>query len=574
MACNSCSSGGCGTTTEPANGNNIVKPQGGCSKGCSKQNSYDWLAMTGYPVAPASFPFVEIKFKGGRKDYYYNPELELYNGDAVVVSSTSGWHIGHVAMQGELVRIQMKRKGVKQETAEQQVVLRHATEADLNKGTESRNREMGALFRTRQIVMDHKLNMKVSDVEFQADGTRATFYYSADERIDFRELIKDMATEFKLKVDMRQINLRQEAGRIGGIGICGRELCCSTWLTDFKTVTTSAARYQNLSVNPVKLSGQCGRLKCCLNYELDTYMAAIKEMPHVEKALQTERGDAYLQKTDIFKRLMWFGYKNDSNWIALEPERVLEIQSLNKQGKKAIALSKEDERKIIAIQEDDGPINEDLLAMDAKFKERDKERRGFVKTKNKTREQVKHQRPAGRGSNPQAATSADAGAQVVKPNPQQQQQRNRPERQHARPRPEGSGGAQGPQQEQQRNRPERQHARPRPEGSGPAQDPQQQQQRNRPERQHARPRPEGSGGTPEMKKMGPPPPKPQPKQQQGNAGNPAARPAQANNPQAGNPQPRPSGQNPEGQTPRDGGRNNRWQRNRKPGNKPDGPTAS
>jgi cell fate regulator YaaT (PSP1 superfamily) len=208
----------------------------------------------------------------------------------------------------------------------------------MEKWEEAKSREVPTLYRCKQIVDEYGLNMKMSDVEFQADNSKATFYYSAEDRIDFRELIKSLAGEFKVRVEMRQISLRQEAGRLGGIGVCGRELCCSTWLVDFKNVTTSAARYQNLSLNPGKLSGQCGRLKCCLNYELDTYMDAIKDIPQVEKPLLTEKGPAKLQKTDIFRKLMWFNYNHDNDWISITCDRVREIQALNEQGVKVFDL--------------------------------------------------------------------------------------------------------------------------------------------------------------------------------------------------------------------------------------------
>ena len=249
----------------------------------------------------------------------------------------SGHHIGHVSLQGELVRLQMQKRKVRNDDNITRI-YRVATQKDMEKWEEAKAKEVPTLYRCKQIVDEYRLNMKMSDVEFQADNSKATFYYSAEDRIDFRELIKSLAGEFKVRVEMRQISLRQEAGRLGGIGVCGRELCCSTWLVDFKNVTTSAARYQNLSLNPGKLSGQCGRLKCCLNYELDTYMDAIKDIPQVEKPLLTEQGPAKLQKTDIFRKLMWFNYNHDNDWISISCERVREIQALNEQGVKVFNL--------------------------------------------------------------------------------------------------------------------------------------------------------------------------------------------------------------------------------------------
>ncbi|UOR07684.1 Signal peptidase-like protein [Hymenobacter aerilatus] len=282
------------------------------------------------------FDIVEIRFKGGRKDFYRNASyLPLTTGDAVVIEAAgNGWHLGHVSLKGELVRLQMKKKKVPTDSKEIRNILRIASPEDVERWEAVRDLETGTMFRARSVVEELRLKMKLSDVEYQADRTRATFFYSADDRVDFRDLIKRLADEFRVRVEMRQISLRHEAGRLGGIGSCGRELCCSTWLTDFKSVSTTAARYQNLSLNPAKLSGQCGRLKCCLNYELDTYLDALKDIPQVQRPLQTERGDAFLQKTDIFKKRMWFAFRGDNNWVMLPIERVREVQEMNKRGEK------------------------------------------------------------------------------------------------------------------------------------------------------------------------------------------------------------------------------------------------
>ena len=271
----------CGVSTEGevAGCNN----NGGCSTGgCNKMNVFDWLSNMDMPKVD-TFDVVEVRFKNGRKEFYRNSDnIDFVTGDAVVVDVQGGHHLGYVSMQGELVRLQMQKKKVANDD-EIRKVYRKATLKDLEKFDSVRKRDMPTMFRTRQIIQDQKLNMKLTDVEFQADNTKATFYYSAEDRVDFRELIKVLASEFKIRVEMRQISLRQEAGRLGGIGSCGRELCCSTWLSEFKSVSTSAARYQNLSLNPGKLSGQCGRLKCCLNYELETYMDALEDIPDVTK---------------------------------------------------------------------------------------------------------------------------------------------------------------------------------------------------------------------------------------------------------------------------------------------------
>ncbi|MDQ3292198.1 MAG: Signal peptidase-like protein [Bacteroidota bacterium] len=304
------------------------------------------------PTSFEEFDIVEVRFKGGRKDFYRNVNnLPLITGDAVVVDVPNGHHIGYVSLKGELVRLQMLKKKV-DNNEEIRSIYRIATEKDLEKLQAVQDLEMDTMYRARSIVQDCKLKMKLSDVEYQADRSKATFYYSAEDRVDFRDLIKKLADEFKIRVEMRQISLRHEAGRLGGIGSCGRELCCATWLTDFKSVSTTAARYQNLSLNPSKLSGQCGRLKCCLNYELETYMDALKDIPNVTRPLLTVKGDAILQKTDIFKRVMWFGFKDDNNWYPVTVERVKEILDLNAQGIQVETL--------VAIAED--PKKEATLA--------------------------------------------------------------------------------------------------------------------------------------------------------------------------------------------------------------------
>jgi cell fate regulator YaaT (PSP1 superfamily) len=344
MGCGSCGSGGC-ASGNAAQGEKVsgCKNNGTCgTSGCNKMNVFDWLGNMHLPVYQR-FDITEVRFKGGRKEFFrLPPTMDAVTGDAVVVEAATGYHIGHIALQGELVRLQMMKKKVKDDD-EIKKVLRLANAKDLEKFEEVQNRELPTMFRTRQIIEDLKLQMKLSDVEFQADNTKATFYYSADERVDFRELIKILASEFKIRVEMRQISLRQEASRLGGIGVCGRELCCSTWLSDFKSVSTAAARYQNLSLNPSKLSGQCGRLKCCLNYELDTYMDALVDIPKVEKPLLTTKGEAHLQKTDIFRKIMWFSHDTESTWYPLSVQRVREILDLNAAGKPVELLQEEKE---------------------------------------------------------------------------------------------------------------------------------------------------------------------------------------------------------------------------------------
>ena len=356
MGCSSCGT----DSTETAGCQN----NGGCKTGgCNKLNVFDWLSdMDG--LMEQLYDIVEVRFKNGRKEFFRNTQgLQLTTGDAVIVDVPHGHHLGHISLQGELVRLQMKKKHVKDDN-EIRKIYRLATAKDVEKYRQVKEREVPTLYRTREIIQKQGLAMKLTDIEYQSDNTKATFYYSADERVDFRELIKILASEFKIRVEMRQISLRQEASRLGGIGSCGRELCCSTWLSEFTSVSTQAARYQNLSLNPSKLSGQCGRLKCCLNYELDTYMQALEHIPQIEEPLYVEMGSAKLQKTDIFRRIMWFSFQDENTWHPVETERVREILEMNKEGKKPATLQDNELEEKAMLNS----LNSDLEAMDRKFK--------------------------------------------------------------------------------------------------------------------------------------------------------------------------------------------------------------
>lgn len=328
MGCGSCSTGSNG---KPAG----CKSNGGCSTGgCNKLNTYDWLGNMLSPDQSERQNIYEIRFKNTRKAFYVNVNgLSLITGDYVVVESDRGYDLGQISLGGVLAKLQMKKRKVDERSDKVRKIYRLANTEDLKKLEKARSREQKTLVRTRKIIEELNLDMKLSDVEFQGDNTKAIFYYIADQRVDFRELIKVLANEFRIRVEMKQIGLRHESGLVGGIGSCGRELCCSTWLTDFKSVSTSAARYQNLSLNPMKISGQCGRLKCCLNFELETYLDALKNIPEVDR-LETELGRAYLQKTDIFKRKMWFSYEKETAWHPLDVDTVVEIIEMNKKGEK------------------------------------------------------------------------------------------------------------------------------------------------------------------------------------------------------------------------------------------------
>ncbi len=328
MGCASCSSGG-GTP-------NGCKNNGTCSSGgCNKLEVFDWLSNISMPEGQSAYELVEVRFKNSRKAFYRNSNnLSLQVGDVVAVDTAPGYDIGVVSALGELARIQVQKKAPNLKVAECKKIFQIANQEQIDKWIQGRSLERDLLTQSRTLALNLKLDMKISDVEYQGDLSKATFYYTAESRIDFRQLIKDMADRFKVRIEMRQIGSRQEASRLGGIGSCGRELCCSTWLTDFRSVSTSAARYQQLSLNPQKLAGQCGKLKCCLNYELDMYLDSIKSMPKVDGKLHTEKGDAIHMKTDVFKRIIWYAYKGETGMVALSPERVAEIKKLNKEGVK------------------------------------------------------------------------------------------------------------------------------------------------------------------------------------------------------------------------------------------------
>jgi cell fate regulator YaaT (PSP1 superfamily) len=302
-------------------------------EGCTKLSVFDWLRDIPHGISEEDL--VEVRFKNTRKGYYRNVNaLNLVPGEMIAVEASPGHDIGMVSLTGPLVMNQLRKYRINPAEYEFRKVYRKAKQADIEKWKEAIALEHHTMLRSRKITQMLKLDMKVGDVEYQGDKTKAIFYYIADDRVDFRELIKYMADEFKIRVEMRQIGARQEAGRIGGIGSCGRELCCSTWLTSFVTVTTTVARNQELSFNPQKLAGQCGKLKCCLNYEVDAYIDAQKDFPSSEIVLETREGMAYHQKTDIFKRMMWYSFDSSSasHLIPVPVERVMEIIKLNKQG--------------------------------------------------------------------------------------------------------------------------------------------------------------------------------------------------------------------------------------------------
>lgn len=376
MSCSTCSNNKTGVP-------NGCKSNGSCGTGgCNKLTVFDWLANMQLPTGQKPYNIVEVQFKNERKEYFKNDKnLSLFGGDIVCVQGTSGHDVGTVTLTGELVKLQLNKRKIK-DTKTLPVIYRKAGDADIEKWHEARALEDEVKPKARKLAIDLNLDMKISDIEFQGDKSKATFYYTADSRVDFRELIKKYASTFNIRVEMKQIGMRQEAGKLGGIGSCGRELCCSTWLTDFRSVNTSAARYQQLSLNPQKLAGQCGKLKCCLNFELDAYMEQFKTFPDTRVELKTQSGNARHQKTDVFKRMMWYSVmdKNGmSDFIPLTVERVSEIIQMNKEGKKPQSLKDfmVVETPVVEEKENFGSVvgQDSLTRFDNNFKKKKKSKK-------------------------------------------------------------------------------------------------------------------------------------------------------------------------------------------------------
>ncbi|CAN5339262.1 regulatory iron-sulfur-containing complex subunit RicT [soil metagenome] len=442
MSCTSCSTGkpgGC-------------KSNGGCSTGgCNRMNVHDWLANLPFSDPESSCRIVEISFnQGSRKDFYRNSSLQIFEkGEIVAVEGLSGFDVGTISMVGELVRLQLKKYGVKEDHPDIKKILRRATDSDITKWKETKAREKEVLIRSRAVARQLKVDLKMAEVEIQADGRKATFFYIADDRVDFRELIKIYATEFKVRVEMKQIGARQEAGKVGGIGSCGRELCCATWLTDFKSVNTNAARYQNLSINQTKLSGQCGRLKCCLNYELDTYLDALQHFPDDADMLEVTKGRAFLIKKDIFRNLMWYSMPDSTKHYPVSIESVKKIKAQNREGIKPDALEtvevisgkiKEVEPEFVDVV---GQISLKSLEKNSR-KRRDRERNqntnmreGTARPSGQTQGQrsQQQQRP-GQQRNPQNRQGQGSGGENLPSQPQAgRPSGNRPPQHRNRPNP-------------------------------------------------------------------------------------------------------------------------------------------
>ncbi len=494
MACATCQSGspnGCQNNGHCATG------------GCNKMNTYDWLSYYDFED-PSGTDIVEISFKkGARKEFFRNhPQSPVQTRDMVVVDTGSGYDVGVVSLTGELVRLQMKKKRVKEQTVTNPVI-RVANDRDIDRLNEYRRLEQQAMVRARAISNTLGLDMKICDVEYRGDGRKATFYYTAEGRVDFRELVRLYAKEFQVKVEMRQIGARQESSRIGGVGICGRELCCSTWLTDFKSVNTHAARYQNLSINQAKLSGQCGRLKCCLNYELDTYMEAIEEFPQDVDVLKYQGGSASLIKMDIFKRLLYYSVeveKGRNTVMALSLDRVKEVKGMNLKG--AFPEQLQDPNALVEEEKlDFADVTGDIELPDVKKKRKKKKGKGQQGQsregqrqggqpggqqrearqgeQNRRREDNRDRRQEG-GQKPQQPREGQP-RQPQQPREGQPRQQNQPRPQNQQPKREDGQNPQnpqqprtdrGPQQEgggknRNRNRNRNKNRGPRPEGGDP-----------------------------------------------------------------------------------------------------------
>lgn len=474
MGCGSCGTGG----SAPGG----CKSHGSCASGsCNRMNVFDWLANLPFSDPESSCKMVEVSFNNGsRKDYFKNATNYFFEkGEMIAVEGVSGFDVGSVNLTGELVRLQLKKNNIKEDNPDIKKVLRRANENDLAKLKETKSRERDVMIRSRAIAKQLKLEMKVAEVEIQADGRKATFFYIADDRVDFRELIKIYAGEFKVKVEMRQIGARQEAGKVGGIGSCGRELCCSTWLTDFKSVNTNAARYQNLSINQAKLSGQCGRLKCCLNYELDTYLDALQHFPDDCDSIEIARGRAFLVKKDIFRNLMWYTLPDSNKQYPLTLERVKKIKSLNQQGIRPEELEPVEVVSKKPVEAE--PVYADVVGQISL--------RSLEKTSRKRREQERGgQRQGGNDRGQQRGDNRNRPQQGGGDNQNRQQQRPQQNRdnQQGGNRQGGNRQAGGENQNRQQQRPDNRGQ----QGGGNNQNRnQQRQQQNRPPQQRPDNRP-------------------------------------------------------------------------------------
>lgn len=485
--------------------------RGLCRRGCGRQdrqlNTYDWLADV--PGNAESTDLVEVQFKNTRKGYYHNVNaLDLKKGDVVAVEASPGHDIGVVTLTGKLVKLQVKKANLKS-MDDIKRIYRIAKPVDIDKWREAKSREHGTMIQSRQIAKDLNLQMKIGDVEYQGDGNKAIFYYIADERVDFRQLIKVLAETFHVRIEMKQIGARQEAGRIGGTGPCGRELCCATWMNNFVSVSTGAARYQDISLNPQKLAGMCAKLKCCLNYEVDSYIEAGRKLPSREVVLQTIDGDHFLFKTDILAGLVTYSTDKRlaANLVTITAQRALEIVEMNRRGEKPDSLIDSDE-PMTENHQVDLLAGESLTRFDkAKKKKKQKSRGNKADNKEAKAANANNQQPA---NNQQASAEnrkqrrAEGKQQRQEDKPQQQRQEGKPQQRQ-----------EGKQQQRPDNKPQRDAKPQRPDANGDQQKPQDDRQRQRGPKQQ---RNGGNGNGGQRRRQGKPNTPQQPKQEKANDG--------------------------------------------------------
>ncbi|WP_294300793.1 regulatory iron-sulfur-containing complex subunit RicT [uncultured Chryseobacterium sp.] len=441
---------GCKTSGDSAHSCGPKKTANGCENVNTCGNSYklsvfDWLSNINNP-APNRCDFVEVRFKNDRKSFYKNVNnIPLHIGSVVTVESSPGHDVGVVSLTGELVKIQMKKKKCSEESALK--IYRLANQKDLEVWQEARKKEDNVKIEARKIAHRLNLEMKITDVEYQGDASKVTFYYTADNRVDFRQLIKEYAGSFRTKIDMKQIGFRQEAAKVGGIGSCGRELCCSTWLTDFRSVNTNVARYQQLSINPQKLAGQCGKLKCCLNYELDSYLDALSNFPSSSTTLDTEKGRAFCIKIDVFKKKMWFAYvENSIAWYDFDIDLVKKLISKNKRGEKTLPLEE--------LKQPETPFASIDLIQENNVDRFEKKNRN-----NRNKNQNRSNNNNGQNNPNQQAQKKNTNRPERKDRPERNDKSERPQRQERQPQnPKGNAaGNNPPRQQKPQQKPQQQN---------------------------------------------------------------------------------------------------------------------
>ena len=545
--------GSCGTSNGLPKGCNN---NGACgTDGCGKLSVFDWLSNMQLPNGQEKFNFVEVRFKNDRKFYYKNENnISLNIGDVIAVEGTPGHDIGVVTLSGELVRIQMKKKNLSWTAEDVKKVYRKANQKDIETWQEFRDREKQTMVDSRIMAKNLNLEMKISDVEYQGDGAKVTFYYTAEGRVDFRQLIKEYAGKFGVRIEMKQIGYRQEAAKVGGIGSCGRELCCSTWLTDFRSVSTAAARYQQLSINSQKLAGQCGKLKCCLNFELDSYLDALNSFPSMESRFETEKGWTHCVKIDVFKKEMWFAYdKGGIVWYKFSVNDVQEFLAMTAKGQKTEPLE-----DLAKNAEDAKPDFTDVIGEDSleRFERKEKQNKKRKRIKNNTNSEN---------------DKVSANANNQRPQPAKSKQPN--ERKDQANRPENKQGK-NPNQSKKNNQ-NRPNKNSNPNQNQQQNQPKEKQQPTQANEQQAQPntdqqKPQGNNRNRNQQKRKPNNPNNNSQQNQANQSNqqPKKQPQQNNN-QPAEPKANASGENTDNAQPNPNKSKNRNKKRFNRGPKPD-----